>query len=140
MSNEDDVEALGRIIWDTSRADESTISFAGANIVARAILTSDWLASHVAAAREADRAEVELLRVGMQGAKDNHNQARRALVTRAEAAEERLAEARAQGAAEALREFADLVDRGPTLLPLLPTVFSAMARERADEYERGERV
>lgn len=35
--------SLGRIIWETSRADEATISATGANIVARAILASDWL-------------------------------------------------------------------------------------------------
>lgn len=35
-------EALGRIIWETSRADESTISATGANIVADAILTAGY--------------------------------------------------------------------------------------------------
>lgn len=31
-----------------------------------------------------------------------------------------------------LRDFADLIDRGPTF-PLSPSIFSAMARERADD-------
>jgi len=35
-------------------------------------------------------------------------------------------------AATALTQFADLIDRGPTF-PLPPSVFSAMARERADD-------
>lgn len=126
-----DVEALAYILAHTRRGAAAKTNDYDRD-QARVVLASDWLANHVAAAREADRAEVERLRVGMQGAKNNHDQARRALVTRAEAAEERLAEARAQGAAEALREFADLVDSGPTFLPLRPTVFSAMARERAD--------
>ena len=39
MSERDD---LGRIIWDTSRADESAISATGANIVADAILAAGW--------------------------------------------------------------------------------------------------
>ena len=30
--------ALGKLIWDTSRADESSISYIGANIIADAIL------------------------------------------------------------------------------------------------------
>lgn len=47
----DDIHRLGQIIWETSRADESTISYAGANIVARAILASDWLAGVRAQAR-----------------------------------------------------------------------------------------
>jgi hypothetical protein len=46
-----DVHALGEIIWTTSRADESTISATGANVVARAILDSDWLAQRDAAQR-----------------------------------------------------------------------------------------
>jgi hypothetical protein len=37
-----------------------------------------------------------------------------------------------QRAAEALRYFADLIDRGPTF-PLPPGIFSAMARERAND-------
>lgn len=36
-------ETLGKIIWETSRADEGTISVTGANIVARALLASDLL-------------------------------------------------------------------------------------------------
>ena len=32
------IEDLGEVIWEASRHDESTISFTGANIVARAIL------------------------------------------------------------------------------------------------------
>lgn len=40
-------------------------------------------------------------------------------------------------AAQALREMADLVDRGPTF-PLPPSVISALIRERADELERGD--
>lgn len=32
---------LGKLIWETSRADEGTISVTGANIVAQAILASD---------------------------------------------------------------------------------------------------
>lgn len=43
---DDDATALARIIWTTSRADESTISATGADIVARAILNSDWLADY----------------------------------------------------------------------------------------------
>lgn len=35
---------LAKIIWETSRADESTISAMGANIVADAILASGFLA------------------------------------------------------------------------------------------------
>lgn len=38
-----DASSLARIIWDTSRADEGTISATGADIVAKAILDSDWL-------------------------------------------------------------------------------------------------
>lgn len=38
-----DGERLAKIIWTASRADESTISATGANIVAEAILASDWL-------------------------------------------------------------------------------------------------
>ncbi|MET9303212.1 hypothetical protein ABZX66_28215 [Micromonospora aurantiaca] len=33
-----------------------------------------------------------------------------------------------------LRDFADLIDRGPTF-PLPPSIFSAMARERADDLD-----
>lgn len=62
------------------------------------------------------------------------------LAARTAAASARIEQARSEGAAEALREFADLVDKGPTFLPLPPTVFSAMARERADDNERGERA
>lgn len=38
-------EQLGKVIWDTSRADEGTISATGANIIADAILellTAEW--------------------------------------------------------------------------------------------------
>ncbi|MEU0081385.1 hypothetical protein ABZY58_26085 [Micromonospora tulbaghiae] len=37
-----------------------------------------------------------------------------------------------------LRDFADLIDRGPTF-PLPPSVLSAMARERADDLDPPER-
>ncbi len=37
-----DVHKLGRIIWNTSRADEGTISYIGANHIAEAILASGW--------------------------------------------------------------------------------------------------
>lgn len=40
--NPSDREALGKIIWETSRADEASISATGANIVADAILASGW--------------------------------------------------------------------------------------------------
>jgi len=36
--------------------------------------------------------------------------------------------------AQALRDFADLIDRGPTF-PLPPSIFSEMARERAADLE-----
>jgi uncharacterized coiled-coil protein SlyX len=36
-------EALGRLIWDTSRRDEGTISATGANVVADAILSAGWI-------------------------------------------------------------------------------------------------
>lgn len=39
--------------------------------------------------------------------------------------------ARERAAAE-LRDFADLIDRGPSF-PMPPSIFSAMARERADD-------
>lgn len=45
-----DNTGLGALIWETSRADEGTISATGASIVAKAILSSDWLAAHDAAA------------------------------------------------------------------------------------------
>jgi hypothetical protein len=35
---------LAEIIWTASRGDESTISATGADIVARAVLASDWMA------------------------------------------------------------------------------------------------
>lgn len=79
-------------------------------------LADAGLLADIAAAREADRAEMERLRaemerlrVGMQGAKDNHERARRALVTRAEAAEERLAEvvARVEALAEGIKAGTD---------------------------------
>lgn len=35
---------LGKLIWETSHADEGTISATGANIVAQAILASDFVA------------------------------------------------------------------------------------------------
>ena len=46
MSNP--IDEVARIIWETSRADEGTISYAGANIIARALQASghvatDWL-------------------------------------------------------------------------------------------------
>ena len=47
---EQDVDTLAEIIWNASRADEGTISATGANVVARAVLSSDW--------RVKDRAEV----------------------------------------------------------------------------------
>lgn len=47
----DDVTALARLIWETSRADESTISALGADIVAGAILRSRWLAERDARIR-----------------------------------------------------------------------------------------
>lgn len=47
------------------------------------------------------------------------------------AAVDRIANERA---AAALTEFADLVDRGPTF-PLAPSIFSAMARERAGDLD-----
>jgi hypothetical protein len=46
-----------------------------------------------------------------------------------------VAEALAAERARALRDFADLIDRGPTF-PLPPSIFSAMARERADDQEQ----
>lgn len=52
----DDVTALARLIWHTSRADESTISATGANIVAAAVLASSWLAERDA------RVQAEALR------------------------------------------------------------------------------
>lgn len=52
------MEALAQIIWRTSRADEGTISATGANIIARALLTSDWLKAHDAARAAEVRAEV----------------------------------------------------------------------------------
>lgn len=39
-----EAKALAVVIWTTSRADESTISGIGADKVAAAILSSDWLA------------------------------------------------------------------------------------------------
>ena len=53
-----DVEALGEVIWTTSRADESTISATGANIVARAVLASDWFAAHDAQVRREERERI----------------------------------------------------------------------------------
>lgn len=41
---------LAELIWTTSRADESTISATGANIVARAIVASDWFRERLAEA------------------------------------------------------------------------------------------
>lgn len=40
-------------------------------------------------------------------------------------------------AARTLRDFADLVDRGPDV-PLKPSIFSTLAREKADDFESGE--
>lgn len=48
--NEEAREALGQIIWDTSRAGESTISATGANIVADAILAAGYRLSDEARA------------------------------------------------------------------------------------------
>jgi len=63
-----DVEGLAELIWHTSRADESTISAAGADIVARAVLASDWLAAFAAAQRaEALREAAEALEGGLGG-------------------------------------------------------------------------
>jgi hypothetical protein len=45
----------------------------------------------------------------------------------------------ASGAAVALRDAADLVDRGPDI-PLPPSVYSALLRERADDFEGGKAV
>lgn len=54
MSTQDEqVQALAKVIWATSRADESTISAAGANIVARALLDSDALRALIAEERAA---------------------------------------------------------------------------------------
>ncbi len=39
-------------------------------------------------------------------------------------------------AAQALREAADLIDRGPTF-PMPPSVLSALLRERADDLDTG---
>lgn len=41
-----DRNALGKVIWETSHADEQTISVTGANIVADAVNASDWLRAH----------------------------------------------------------------------------------------------
>lgn len=41
-----------------------------------------------------------------------------------------------QAQANALEEFAELIDRGPDF-PLPKSVFSAMARERAEDYRFG---
>ncbi|TDP97659.1 hypothetical protein [Labedaea rhizosphaerae] len=41
-------------------------------------------------------------------------------------------------AAATLREFAELIDRGP-MIPLRPSIFSTMAREQADDIEAGRR-
>lgn len=50
-----DDHGLGKLIWETSRADEGTISVAGANIIAQAILASDFVAKVRAdAVREVD--------------------------------------------------------------------------------------
>lgn len=48
---------LARTIWEASRADGSTISATGADIVAERILASDWLAAHdaVVVAEERER-------------------------------------------------------------------------------------
>ena len=40
-------------------------------------------------------------------------------------------------AAQALREAADLVDRGPDI-PLPPSIYSALLRERADDLDTGD--
>lgn len=42
-TNEDTIREAARLIWETSRADESTISATGANIVARALAESNLL-------------------------------------------------------------------------------------------------
>jgi len=47
-----DDSGLGSLIWETSIEDEGTISATGANIVAQAILGSDWLKKHDAEIRE----------------------------------------------------------------------------------------
>lgn len=44
----------------------------------------------------------------------------------------RIAQALADERERALTDFADLIDRGPTF-PLSPSIFSAMARERAED-------
>jgi hypothetical protein len=42
---------LGRLIWETSRADEGTISFAGANIIADAIRAAGYFSPDQVTAR-----------------------------------------------------------------------------------------
>lgn len=49
--------ALAETIWTASRADESTISATGANVVARAVLSSGWFADRLAEARAERDAE-----------------------------------------------------------------------------------
>ena len=53
-----DNTGLGALIWETSRADEGTISAAGASIIAKAILSSEWLAAHDAEVRADERERV----------------------------------------------------------------------------------
>ena len=50
-----DEEQLAEVIWAASRADEGTISATGANIVARAVLGSEWLAERDARLVRSDR-------------------------------------------------------------------------------------
>lgn len=50
--------------------------------------------------------------------------------------DERIEEAVREALVEAFREFADLIDRGPAI-PLRPSIFSALAREKADAIEAG---
>jgi len=57
VSNLDNT-GLGALIWETSRVDEGTISATGASIIAKAILSSDWLAAHDAEVRADERERV----------------------------------------------------------------------------------
>lgn len=57
MSEDTEREALGRIIWKTSRRDEGSISVMGANIVADAIQT-EYLSDHDERVRAEVLAEV----------------------------------------------------------------------------------
>lgn len=42
VAGEPEREAIGRLVWETSRADEGTISVTGANIIADAILAAGY--------------------------------------------------------------------------------------------------